>query len=197
MVYADPGLIRNDVLRAEPAENHNRLPQAFYYDFSLSFWRSITTRLKTSLNWCFLKCLLHPVNITYDALTGLILNRDQQRAQNASAQASIFIMHRLTSPTNLSLPGMNTGDLSLWLFSLFFLSNIFHNLVAHWWTRQEFSWQKSFDLDEGFLSNYLLVLRVLESVSMCVFLSVYLVLSAKHAHKPLETYLCVDLAVQW
>lgn len=69
--------------------------------------------------------------------------------------------------------------------------------MAHWWTRQEFSWQKSFDLDEGFLSNYLLVLRVLEFVSMCVFLCVYLVLSAKTTTKPLETHLCVDLAVQW
>lgn len=67
------------------------------------FGGSITGRLKTSLKLCFLKCLLLPVKITYDALTGLISSGDQQRARRAWAQASIFIMHRATSPTNLSL----------------------------------------------------------------------------------------------
>ena len=29
MVYADPGLIRNDVWQAQALQNYNRLPQAF------------------------------------------------------------------------------------------------------------------------------------------------------------------------
>lgn len=84
-------------------ENANAHPGPLIPFLSFQFGGSITGRLKTSLKLCFLKCLLLPVKITYDALTGLISNGDQQRARRASAQASIFIMHHTASPTNLSL----------------------------------------------------------------------------------------------
>ena len=80
VVYADPGLIRNDVWQAQALQNYNRLPQAFNTVSPLSILRSITSRLKTSLKGCFLKYRLLSVKVTYDALTGLISNRDQQRA---------------------------------------------------------------------------------------------------------------------
>lgn len=64
-----------------------------------------------------------------------------------------------------------------WWFVIFppcFLLYIFHNPEAHWWTRLEFSWHRTFDLDDGFLPNYLLVLCVYvcvpEFVSVCVYL---------------------------
>lgn len=69
-----------------------------------------------------------PVKITYDALTGLILNGDQQRAQNALVQTSIFIMHHVASPTNLSLAGTSIGDLSL-SFLFFFSLTLFMTVL--------------------------------------------------------------------
>lgn len=95
---------------------------------------------------------------------------------------------RCISNKSFSLLGPNTGDSSLWLFFLFF--NAFfrtfftiHRLIG--WTRLEFSWHRIFDLDEGFLPNYLLV------VCVCEFICV-----RKKLAKPFEAYLHVDLAVQ-
>ena len=79
VVYADPGLIRNDVWQAQALQNYNRLPRAFNTVSPLSIRRSITSRLKTSLKGCFLKYRLLSVKVTYDALTGLISDGDQQR----------------------------------------------------------------------------------------------------------------------
>lgn len=67
-----------------------------------------------------------------------------------SLSTGIYFHYASWCVSNKSFPllGPNIGDLS---FSSRFLSYIFHNPEAHWWTRLEFSWHKIFDLDEGFL----------------------------------------------
>lgn len=106
MLYADPGLIRNDVWQVQQVENGNRPPRAsdtLFPSFQFGGGAVNYGQVKASLKRCFLKCLLLPFKITYDALTGLISNGDQQRARRAAAQASTSIMHHITTPTNLFL----------------------------------------------------------------------------------------------
>lgn len=112
-----------------------------------------------------------PVKITYDALTGLMLNGDQQRAQNGFVQASIFFMHNVASPKKNSLSGTNTGDLSLWLppslvFSLTFFT--IWRLIGG--QGRNSAGTEMFDLKEGFLSNYLPVVCVSDLTSARVLL---------------------------
>ena len=109
-------------------------------------------------------------------------------------------MHHVESPTNLSL----SLDWTLVIyhcgfFPPCFLSYIFHNPEAHWWTRLEFSWHRIFDLD-GFLANYLLVvyvyvcawmcLCVCLSVYLCVFIFVYVNLFAKISQAIRGLFVC-------
>lgn len=63
-----------------------------------------------------------------------------------------------------------------------FQSYIFHNLETHWWTRQEFSWHRSFWSRGRFpvqLSGGGVSLSSLLRVSFCESQSVYLCLCAK------------------